>query len=73
AGGVSANRRLRTKLDRAVGKTGGRLVFPSMGLCTDNAAMIAFAASKRLDGDLPEEELTAVSRLPLGPRRGPRN
>ena len=48
AGGVSANRRLRQALDTAA--AGGRLevFFPEPALCTDNGAMIAFAAALRL-------------------------
>lgn len=40
-GGVSANRRLRAKLLVAASQEGVRVVFPSMALCQDNAAMIA--------------------------------
>jgi len=40
-GGVSANSRLRQKLNAAARREGLRVVFPSMALCQDNAAMIA--------------------------------
>ncbi len=40
-GGVSANSRLRQKLSAAAKKEGARVVFPSLALCQDNAAMIA--------------------------------
>jgi N6-L-threonylcarbamoyladenine synthase len=40
-GGVSANSRLRAMLSRETAKAGARVVFPSMALCQDNAAMIA--------------------------------
>ena len=48
AGGVGANKQLRAGLD-AQGKTRGFDVFyPEPELCTDNGAMIAFAAANRL-------------------------
>ena len=40
-GGVSANSRLRQKLVSTAKKEGARVVFPSLALCQDNAAMIA--------------------------------
>jgi N6-L-threonylcarbamoyladenine synthase len=43
SGGVAANSRLRARLQTELGKTGGRLFYPSIPLCTDNAAMIAAA------------------------------
>ena len=48
AGGVGANQRLRTKLDQAANKRGFRVFYPSLEFCTDNGAMIAFAAALRL-------------------------
>jgi N6-L-threonylcarbamoyladenine synthase len=48
AGGVGANRRLRQRLDAAAAKQGVRVRYPEMELCTDNGAMIAFAAALRL-------------------------
>ena len=48
AGGVGANKQLRAALD-AKARTGGFAVFyPEPELCTDNGAMIAFAAAQRL-------------------------
>lgn len=41
AGGVAANRELRSKFEKA---SGYRVFFPSNHLCTDNAAMVAAAA-----------------------------
>ena len=50
AGGVGANRPLRERL-QAAGREGGfSLHFPEPELCTDNGAMIAFAAAMRLAG-----------------------
>jgi N6-L-threonylcarbamoyladenine synthase len=48
SGGVSANRRLRAALDEAVGRRGGRVYYPRIEFCTDNAAMIAVAGLARL-------------------------
>ena len=47
AGGVGANRLLRERLAREVKAIGGEVHFPPPALCTDNGAMIAFAASLR--------------------------
>lgn len=44
AGGVAANRGLRTALEARCREEGLPLVIPPIGLCTDNAAMIAAAA-----------------------------
>jgi len=48
AGGVAANSRLREKMLAAGQKAGLAVHFPSLGLCTDNAAMIAHAGLERL-------------------------
>jgi len=48
AGGVGANRRLRARLDRDCARRGYRVCYPEPDLCTDNGAMIAFAAALRL-------------------------
>jgi len=48
AGGVGANRELRTRLDAAVGKRGGQVFFPDPVFCTDNGAMIALVGALRL-------------------------
>jgi len=45
AGGVGANRRLRAQLEKELAKVGARVFFPPLRLCTDNGAMIAFAAA----------------------------
>ena len=48
AGGVSANHRLRSRLDAAAAKLGARVYYPELALCTDNGAMIAYAGACRL-------------------------
>ena len=47
AGGVGANRELRSQLQTACQKRGVRVHYPEMALCTDNGAMIAMAAAMR--------------------------
>ena len=49
AGGVSANRRLRERLDHACAIIGAAAFYPEQSLCTDNGAMIAFAGACRLE------------------------
>ncbi|MDR0672454.1 MAG: tRNA (adenosine(37)-N6)-threonylcarbamoyltransferase complex transferase subunit TsaD [Zoogloeaceae bacterium] len=48
AGGVGANERLRQSLDAAAQERGCRVYYPTLEFCTDNGAMIAFAAALRL-------------------------
>ena len=48
SGGVSANRTLRARLAEIVGQRGGRVYYPRIEFCTDNAAMIAVAGLARL-------------------------
>jgi N6-L-threonylcarbamoyladenine synthase len=50
AGGVGANRALRAALDAAGAKRGFDVFYPDPELCTDNGAMIAFAAALRISG-----------------------
>ena len=45
AGGVGANAKLRERLVAEAQKAGARVFFPPLKLCTDNGAMIAFAAA----------------------------
>jgi N6-L-threonylcarbamoyladenine synthase len=48
AGGVSANLRLREKLESGLAKIGGKVFYARQEFCTDNGAMIAFAGAQRL-------------------------
>ncbi len=52
AGGVGANAVLRERLLREAARVGATVHFPPVRLCTDNGAMIAFAASLRYRGRL---------------------
>jgi len=47
AGGVASNLAIRTALTRLGGENGFRTKIPPPGLCTDNAAMIAWAGVER--------------------------
>ena len=48
AGGVSANREIRSKLDALMAKRKGEVFYPRLEFCTDNGAMIAYAGAQRL-------------------------
>ncbi len=52
AGGVGANRHLRARLREALDVSGGQVHFPPLHLCTDNGAMIAWAAVLRVRAGL---------------------
>ena len=51
SGGVGANQRLREQLSRQARQRGAEVVYPPLNLCTDNGAMIAFAAALRVQAD----------------------
>jgi N6-L-threonylcarbamoyladenine synthase len=48
AGGVAANAELRRRLEHFAASAAIRLIVPPAALCTDNAAMIAWAGIERL-------------------------
>jgi N6-L-threonylcarbamoyladenine synthase len=82
AGGVAANRRLRTALTELAAREGLVLAVPPVALCTDNAAMVAWAGAERAARGLTDGlGVSARARWPLdadaspligGGRLGPR-
>jgi N6-L-threonylcarbamoyladenine synthase len=66
AGGVSANRRLRTQLGLSLAKEGAKVFYPAPIFCTDNGAMIAYAGAQRLAaGQIDTEETRVRPRWPM--------
>ena len=51
SGGVGANLHLREQLTSQVARRGAEVFYPPLDLCTDNGAMIAFAAALRIQAD----------------------
>jgi len=73
AGGVAANRGIRAMLEALAADHGLRFVAPPPALCTDNAAMIAWAGLERLAVGAPADPLdvSARPRWPLDPNAEP--
>ena len=66
AGGVAANAGIRARLEQLAADHGVPFVAPPLGLCTDNAAMIAWAGLERFRaGHSDGFDLTARPRWPL--------
>lgn len=57
AGGVGANKSLRTQLNAACTKRNIRVHYPELDLCTDNGAMIAMAAAMRLQAGVQQPNM----------------
>ena len=71
AGGVAANQALRDALAKAAQAEGYNLFVPPIGLCTDNAAMIAWAGAERLAaGRIDANAVMARPRWPLSEMLG---
>lgn len=72
AGGVAANRTLRARLAGLADARGLRFVAPPLRLCTDNAAMIAWAGIERLRlGQTDPLDFAPRPRWPLDPTAAP--
>jgi N6-L-threonylcarbamoyladenine synthase len=69
AGGVAANRAIRTALEQLAVEHGLPFSAPPLALCTDNAAMIAWAGFERLAAGFGADPLdvSARPRWPLDP------
>ena len=68
AGGVGANTKLREQLNAECAKRHIRVHYPELALCTDNGAMIALAASMRLQrGNAAQSTDYAFDVLPRWP------
>ncbi len=66
AGGVSANSKLRSELDRVGQKEKWRTFIPDFEYCTDNAGMIAIAGYyKYLNGEFVGQDITPDARLKI--------
>ena len=72
AGGVAANAALRHALAATARRAGFRLHVPPPVLCTDNAAMVAWAGAERLARGLSDGlDFEVRARWPLDPHAPP--
>tara|TARA_R110000764_G_scaffold15712_12_gene44450 strand:+ start:4306 stop:5376 length:1071 start_codon:yes stop_codon:yes gene_type:complete len=66
AGGVAANQTIRAALETVSDANDIPFVAPPLALCTDNAAMIAYAAIEQMQNRNPDGmDLSARPRMPL--------
>ncbi len=68
AGGVAANRAIRTALETEAKAHGAQLIAPPLRLCTDNAVMVAWAAIERRRAGFAPDPLDTPCRprWPIG-------
>ncbi|MFA8441741.1 tRNA (adenosine(37)-N6)-threonylcarbamoyltransferase complex transferase subunit TsaD [Yoonia sp.] len=72
AGGVAANQRIRQGLTALCAGLDTDFIAPPLRLCTDNAAMIAYAGIERMAaGEADDLTLSARPRWPLDQRSAP--
>lgn len=72
AGGVAANGAIRAALAEVAADAGAAFLAPPLRLCTDNGAMIAFAAAERMATSAPDGfGLEARPRWPLDTAAAP--
>jgi tRNA N6-adenosine threonylcarbamoyltransferase len=68
AGGVGANKQLRSTLNQEARRKGFRVYYPELEFCTDNGAMIALAGCLRLQAGTPAKlagDFSVQPRWPL--------
>ncbi len=72
AGGVAANKRLRSALEELCDSHGFHFIAPPHALCTDNAAMIAWAGAERaMSMEASSLDVAPRSRWPLDEKSAP--
>ena len=66
AGGVAANQAIRAMLEEETAQMDTPLIVPPQALCTDNGAMIAWAAAERLARGMEDKlDFAPRARWPL--------